>query len=265
MRKKLTLLFFVFTLNSFSQELIDYLQRAEELPIKTIEIKNIVKFESASFLTFQKKTELMQIEEYNFKEGLLQNIKVYSENKELIKEEIYFYNENNELIKIKFFESMSVFRDYEIWEDVLEIMKNKKNQIIQIRYINTKENKGDIIKKFSSYSNNDKDYVLDRTSYMFGGSVDNDGSYKQKLIYKDGHKIKYENLRTSKVIEYFYDNDGILIKTSDKKFFDAKDIRGNVIKRHKGINLTIVSDFNKITYLDGTVTGSLELDVNFLK
>ena len=115
--------------------------------------------------------------------------------------------------------------------------------------------------------NDNKDYILEETSITdIGDDInDKDLTYRMKFTYKNGYKVLYENLRTYNEISYEYDSDGILIKKEGREFIDEKDSRGNVIKRVLNSKMMILSNFYKITYADGTTSGSMAFDNSFVE
>ncbi len=250
----------------FGQEFQNNFQRAEELPVKNSDIKNIIKIQDAVYLTSYGETNLMAIREFQFDNGILQRVKTFDSNQVLTSDEQYFYDEKNDLIRITEFIALD-FVDKKNSDIKVTTKRNKNNQIVEIKFEDVRDNNTCRMKKFSSYSNDDKDFILEETSIIDSGESINDfdATYKMKFTYQNGNKTLYQNLKNNKEITYKYDADGILISKEGKEFIDAKDSNGNVIKRIFKSKIMTLSNFYKITYADGTISGDLKFDTAFFK
>lgn len=142
----------------------------------------------------------------------------------------------------------------------------------------------------STYEYNSKD-ILTKVVEMNTGSravirLDTYGKYKRvndyskvSQFFDDNHKksVRYTSLyeRGQKQVIFFengfapqyyrYDSAGRLVQKNSRSYFYKLDERGNaiaVVQIERGMR---IYNFIRNTYVDGTVTGSLDMDENFIQ
>lgn len=242
------------------QEFLSNLDRVEFLPVLNSNFKNIVKHESAYYMSLKKENNLLAFREFNFKEGNVVSAITYDNKGFMTNKEEYFYDDLGFINKIK--ETDIVFGENTTNEIVITNKFNNKNQILSSKSFNTKDNKLVNQKKYSDYSFDGLSYKIEEISLGLANKLNGKNNYKKIMLYNNAKRTKYVNGNTFLSIEYYYNEKGLLIEQKERekigKFTYEYDSVGNVIKSTIDWGFFKNITFYKITYNDGTVTGKIK-------
>ena len=249
--------------------------------------KDVVKYESVEYKynAVIKNFEVSETEILEFKEGKLIQ-KAYEENSALAtimnRVEKYIYNEKGQLIKIEAEGKFPYQYNYDKSGKLIKIVIDRKSEPASIEdFIYDK--KGNLIKwvkKTGNYINEEKlfsDYQSKNNykyKYNYYKYQKNEILFTEEKVIKNGLEISSQRISLDPKSERFstfsYDNYGNLVEQkvddgSNYQYILAYDEKGNVIKERSKDVAELYSKFSKVTFKDGTTSGSTTFAPYFTK
>lgn len=249
--------------------------------------KDVTKYESVEYKynAAIKNFEVSETEILVFKEGKLIQ-KTHEENSAFAtimnRVEKYIYNEKGQLIKIEAEGKIPYQYNYDKSGKLTKIVLDRKSEPALIEdFIYDK--KGNLIKwvkksgdltseekLFSDYqSKNNYKYKYNYYKYQ-----KNEILFTDEIVVKNGLEISNKHIsyepKSERTSIFSYDNYGNLVeqKVSDGTVYQyilAYDEKGNVIKERSNDAADLYSKFSKITFKDGTTSGSTTFAPYFTK
>ncbi len=240
--------------------------------------KDVVKYESVEYAynAAIKNFEISKTQILEFKEGKLIQ-KIYKENSAyaaiMNRVEKYSYNEKGQLIKIETEGKPTYQYNYDKNGKLIKIVLDRKSEPAFTEDF-TYDKKGNLIKwvkksgdltseekLFSDYqSKNNYKYKYNYYKYQ-----KNEILFTDEIVVKNGLEISNKHIsnepKSERTSIFSYDNHGNLVeqKVSDGTVYHyilAYDEKGNVIKERSKDAVELYSKFSKVTFKDGTNSGS---------
>lgn len=137
---------------------------------------------------------------------------------------------------------------------------NSEGRLIKVTQSNTISKE---VYRLDTYQKYKDQTSYEQTSQFFGD--DNKKTVKYTSVYKNGLKQSVIFKDGYPPVYYQYDTTGNLIARNARKLFYKQDERGNAIATVQLERGMRIYNFIRITYTDGTVTGSLEPDKVFIQ
>lgn len=249
--------------------------------------KDVVKYESMEYAynATAKNFEVSKTQTLEFKDGKLIQ-KTYKENSAfgaiMNRVEKYIYNEKGQLIKIEAEGKTPYQYNYDKSGKLIKIVMDRKSEPA-IEEDFTYDKKGNLIKwvkktgdlineekLFSNYqSKNNYKYKHNYYKYQ-----KNEILFTDEMVIKNGLEISNRHIsyepKSERTSTFSYDNNGNLVaqKVSDGTVYHyvlAYDEKGNVIKERSKDATELYSKFSKVTFKDGTTSGSTAFAPYFTK
>ncbi len=192
--------------------------------------------------------------EYEYRNGLLTAERSFPAVKEsLWTEQKFEYNADGKLIK----DSCSD-PSYPGFDFYTKYEYNTEKLLVKAIQINKASGK---ISRMDTYKKYKKETSYHKVSEFFG----DDGVIKYTSVFEHGLKRMVIHTKGFPPVKYEYDSAGRLLSVNNRKFYYKFDKRGNAIASvaiERGMR---IYNFIRLTYADGTVTGSLEPDKEFIR
>ncbi|WP_290790815.1 hypothetical protein [Flavihumibacter sp. UBA7668] len=190
--------------------------------------------------------------EYVYKNGLPESERSFTARKSLWTEKNYFYNDQGKLIKDSCWDpSFTQFNNYTIYE------YNKDGLLAKAIQTGSLSGK---IGRIDTYSKYKQVGTYQITSTFYG----DDQIVKYTSVYEDGLKRMVIHSKGFLPVKYTYDADGRLLTLNNRKFYYKLDTKGNPIASVQIERGMRIYHFMRLTYSDGSITGTLEPDVEFI-
>ncbi|MBN8650590.1 MAG: hypothetical protein J0L67_04145 [Cytophagales bacterium] len=194
---------------------------------------------------------------YSYSNGLLIAERAFpaSDLTQLETEKLYEYTDAGKLIRDSTgYVLLPQLNSYSTYE------YNSKGRVTKVVEMNSHSHAIIRVDTYGKYASAN-DYS--KVSQFFGD--DHKKSIRYTSLYERGQKqaILFENGFSTQY--YKYDSVGRLVEKNNRTYFYKLDDRGNaiaVVQIERGMR---IYNFIRNTYVDGTVTGSLELDENFIQ
>lgn len=249
--------------------------------------KDVVKYESVEYAYNEilKKFEASKTDILEFKEGKLlrkthQEAGVFGGVMNTVEQ--FFYNENGQLLKIEAEGRYPRNFYYDNKGRLIKIeMPRKTEENISEEF--TYDSKGNLVrwvKKTGLFTDQEKTF-LKHTSpkdyhykLYYYKSLKNELLFSEEGEYKNDVKVHYKHIsgKDNKVTLYTlaYDAYGNLVKSSNNPNYSYEtvygyDEKGNVIKERSNDAAELYSKFSKVTFKDGTTSGSTTFAPYFTK
>ena len=249
--------------------------------------KDVTKYESVEYKynAAIKNFEVSETEILVFKEGKLIQ-KTHEENSAFAtimnRVEKYIYNEKGQLIRIEAEEKIPYQYNYDKSGKLTKIVMDRKSEpaLIEDFIYDKKGNLIKWVKKTGNYINEEKlfsDYQSKNNykyKYNYYKYQKNEILFTDEIVVKNGLEISNKHIsyepKSERTSIFSYDNYGNLVeqKVSDDTVFQyvfAYDEKGNVIKERSNDAADLYSKFSKITFKDGTTSGSTTFAPYFTK
>lgn len=249
--------------------------------------KDVTKYESVEYKynAAIKNFEVSETEILVFKEGKLIQ-KTHEENSAFAtimnRVEKYIYNEKGQLIKIEAEGKIPYQYNYDKSGKLTKIVMDRKSEpaLIEDFIYDKKGNLIKWVKKTGNYINEEKlfsDYQSKNNykyKYNYYKYQKNEILFTDEIVVKNGLEISNKHIsyepKSERTSIFSYDNYGNLVeqKVSDDTVFQyvfAYDEKGNVIKERSNDAADLYSKFSKITFKDGTTSGSTTFAPYFTK
>ena len=249
--------------------------------------KDVTKYESVEYKynAAIKNFEVSQTEILEFKEGKLIK-KIHEENSAFAavmnRVEKYIYNEKGQLIKIEAEGKNPYQYNYDKTGKLIKIVMDRKSEpaLIEDFIYDKKGNLIKWVKKTGDYINEEKlfsDYQSKNNykyKYNYYKYQKNEILFTDEIQVKNGLEISNRHIsyepKSERTSAFSYDNYGNLVeqKVSDGTVFHyvfAYDEKGNVIKERSNDAADLYSKFSKVTFKDGTTSGSTTFAPYFTK
>jgi hypothetical protein len=137
---------------------------------------------------------------------------------------------------------------------------NSKGQLLKAVEVNATTNE---VYRLDTYSKYTTTTSYQKASQFFGD--DNKKTIKYVSVYENGFKQQVIYAKQFAPINYQYDAAGRLVAKDGKKYFYKIDDRGNAVATVQIQYGIRIYNFFRNTYADGTITGSLEPDKDFIQ
>lgn len=194
---------------------------------------------------------------YVYKHGLLISEKAFLayDLTRLDTERIFKYNSQGKIVKdSSYYPSLPELNTYTTYA------YNAKGMLIQATKRKTSNEE---VQRIDNYQKYKDEGTYEMTCQFFGD--DNKKTVKYSSIYKNGLKQTIIFSNGFAPTHYEYDLAGKLIVRNSRKYFYKLDERGNAIATVEIERGMRIYNFMRITYADGTVTGNLEPDKDFIQ
>jgi hypothetical protein len=191
--------------------------------------------------------------EYGYRSGLLISTKsISAANKKLWTEQYFEYDSTGKLIKDSSSDlSFPKFDSYTLYQ------YNKAGLLTKSTNFDRLTGNVERTDKYNSYNGSDN---YKRVTEIFG----DDFNIKYTSTIKNGLKISIAFKGAYLPITYSYDSIGRLVIKNSRRYFYKLDSKGNPIASVEIESMGKVFNFMRITYADGTITGSLKTDEEFI-
>lgn len=191
--------------------------------------------------------------EYEYKNGLPIAERSFTTKNTLWTEKKFVYNEDWKLIKDSCWDPSYPGFDY--YTKYEYNTKGQLSKVIQIDKTSGKISRADTYKKYK------KETSYHKVSEFFG----DDGIIKYTSVFEDGLKRLVIHTKGYPPVMYEYDSTRRLQSINSWKFYYKIDGKGNPIASVQIERGMRIYNFIRLTYTDGTVTGSLEPDEAFIQ
>lgn len=193
--------------------------------------------------------------QYDFLQGNLQAERSFTAGRTSVyTSEKKFIYQNSQLLKDSMYTPAgTVFGSYTSYR------YNEKGWLVEAVQVSTRS--GEMIRKDKFKYRSATSY--EKVSQFFGD--DQEPTIRYTSHYKDGFKIRVDNTGIFPSINYVYDEKGFLIEKNNKRFYYKLDQRGNPVASVAIAKGMYKFEFMRLTYADGTVTGSLTPDEAFIR
>jgi YD repeat-containing protein len=248
---------------------------------------DVVKYESVEYVynSTIKNFEVSKTQILEFKEGKLIQ-KTYKENSIygaiMNRVEKYIYNEKGQLIKIEAEGKPTYQYNYDKSGKLIKIVFDRKSEpaITEDFIYDKKGNLIKWIKKSGDLTSEEKlfsDYQSKnnyKCKYNYYKYQKNEILFTDEIVVKNGLEISNRHIsydpKSEQTSTFSYDNYGNLVeqKVSDGTVYQyvfAYDEKGNVIKERSKDVAELYSNFSKVTFKDGTTSGSTTFAPYFTK
>jgi hypothetical protein len=190
--------------------------------------------------------------EYVYKNGLLVSEKSFTTRKSLWTEKKYVYNEVGKLVKDSCWDpSYPPYNYYTVYDYNKDGLLTKA---IQIGSLSGKVGRIDTYNKYKQVGNYQK------ASTFFG----DDQTIKYTSVVEGGLKREVIHSKEFLPVKYTYDAAGRLLSINNRKFYYKLDAKGNPIASVQIERGMRIYHFMRLTYADGSVSGTLEPDEEFI-
>lgn len=192
--------------------------------------------------------------QYDFLQGNLLAERAYTSERTVLTSIKRFIYQNGQLIKDSLYTpKRTVFGSYTNYR------YNEKGLLVETTQTSTSSRKT-IRKDHFKYEDATS---YEKVSQFFGDDQQPTVSYTS--FYKDGNKIRVDNSGNFPSVNYAYDEKGFLIEKNNMRYHYKLDLKGNPVASVAIENGMYRFEFMRLTYADGTVSGSLTPDEAFIR
>lgn len=190
--------------------------------------------------------------EYEYNNGLLVAERSFTTKETLWTEMKFEYSEDGKLLKDSCWDPSYPNFDY-----YTKYEYNNDGQLSKATQINKASGKKSRVDTYRKYK---KETSYQKLSEFFG----DDGVIKYTSVFEDGLKRMVIHSKGFLPLKYEYDSTGRLVSINNRKFYYKLDEKGNAIASVQIERGMRIYNFIRLTYADGTVSGSLEPDETFI-
>jgi hypothetical protein len=167
-------------------------------------------------------------------------------------EQKFAYTDDGKLVKDSCYDpSYPKFDYYTVYE------YGKNGLLEKVTTTNRLSGKVDRVDTYKKYKDA---YNYECVTKIYGDDIE----FKYTSVFENGLKRKVIHTKEYIPVTYEYDTAGRLIAKNSRKYFYKLDKKGNAIAAVEIERGMKTYNFMRLTYADGTVTGSLEPDEEFI-